>query len=209
MRCKFCERPAWYRCARTGLSLCPVHARLQVVVSAPVRAPVTFEVRTAEAEEYPRLKEMAVDFWGETEMECFERKYETSALPSLGAYVEDELVGFVSYAVEGDALDIVVLNILPDYQGAGVGKGLVKAAAEEAQGRGLSRLIVATSNDNLAALEFYQRLGFIIEEVVPGRILKHHGGIEAGFAGIPVRDEVRLQLTVTETESSEKELPEG
>jgi ribosomal protein S18 acetylase RimI-like enzyme len=209
MRCKFCERPAWYRCARTGASLCPVHARLQVVASPPPRTPVTFEVRAMRAEDRPRLKQMAVDFWGETEMECFDGEYDAGELPSLGAYVQDELVGFLSYAVEGDALHIVMFNVLPGYQGAGVGKELVKVAADEARRRGLSRLTVATSNDNLPTLEFYQRLGFIIQEVVPGRILEHHGEAEAGFAGIPVRDEVRLQLALREAESSEGELPEG
>lgn len=209
MRCKFCERPAWYRCARTGASLCPVHARLQVVASPPARTPVTFEVRAAKGEDHALLKQMAIDFWGETEMECFDGEYDAAELPSLGAYVQDELAGFLSYAVEGDALHIVMLNVLPEYQGAGMGEELVKAAAEEAEAMGLSRLIVATSNDNLPALEFYQRLGFVVGEVVPGRILEHHGGVEAGFAGIPVRDEVRLQVAVTEVEGSERQLPKG
>jgi len=152
---------------------------------------------------------MAVDFWGETKMECFDRVYDVAELPALGAYVEDQPVGFLSYAIEEDALHIVMLNVLPEYQGAGVGKELVKTAVEEARKRGLSRLFVATSNDDLPALEFYQRFGFVIEEVVPARILELHGGVEAGFAGIPVRDEVRLQLTVTGIESLDEELPEG
>ena len=163
----------------------------------------------ARAEEYPRLKQMAVDFWGEAEVECFEREYDVCDLPAFIASVGDRTVGFLSYAVEEDALNIVMLNVLPEYQGAGVGKELVKTAGDEARKRGVSRLIVATSNDDLPALEFYQRLGFVIEEVVPGRILEHHGGVEAGFAKIPVRDEVRLQLTVTGIESLDEELPEG
>jgi hypothetical protein len=52
-------------------------------------------------------------------------------------------------------------------------------------------------------------LGFVIEEVVPGHILDHHAGVETGFAGIPMRDEVRLQLTLTGIESLDEELPAG
>ncbi|NIN67086.1 MAG: GNAT family N-acetyltransferase [Anaerolineae bacterium] len=209
MRCKFCERPAWYRCARTGVSLCPVHARLAVVASPPQRKAPAFEVRVSIEEDYPRLKQMALDFWGETQMECFDGEYDVSDLPAFVASVGDRLVGFLSYAIERDALNIVVLNVLPEYQGAGVGKELVKTAGQEARKRGVSRLIVATSNDDLPALEFYQRLGFVIEEVVPGRILEQHGGDESGFAGIPVRDEVRLELAVTGVEDLDEELPEG
>ncbi len=209
MRCEFCERPAWYRCARTGVFLCPVHARLEVVASPPERKAPAFEVRASIEEDYSRLKQMALDFWGETQMECFEREYDVCDLPAFTAAVDEQMVGFLSYAVEEDALNIVMLNVLPEYQGAGVGKELVRTAVEEAQKGGLARVIVATSNDDLPALEFYQRLGFVIEEVVPGRILELHGGVEAGFAGIPVRDEVRLQLTVTGIESLDEELPEG
>jgi hypothetical protein len=37
-------------------------------------------------------------------------------------------------------------------------------------------------------------MGFIISGVVVGRMLEHHGGEEPGFAGIPVRDEIRMEL---------------
>jgi ribosomal protein S18 acetylase RimI-like enzyme len=194
MRCLFCERGAWYRCARTGVLLCPEHARLEVVALRGGGKGGRFDVRAAVAEDYPHLEELALHFWGETEMECFERTYDVLKLPAFAAYDDDELVGFLSYAVEEDALNIVVLNVLPEHQGVGLGKELVKELVGEAKKRGLSRLIVATSNDNLSALYFYQRIGFVIEEVLPGRIVEYHGDVERGVGDIPVRDEVRLQL---------------
>jgi ribosomal protein S18 acetylase RimI-like enzyme len=57
----------------------------------------------------------------------------------------------------------------------------------------LGRILVATSNDDLPALALYQRHGFRILEIIPGRIAEDHGGEFPGFAGIPVRDEVRLE----------------
>lgn len=63
------------------------------------------------------------------------------------------------------------------------------------RGAGLRTMILSTSNDNLPALYFYQRRGFVIEQVLPGVALKHHqasGEPEIGFGGIPVRDEIRL-----------------
>lgn len=197
MRCLFCERGAWYRCARTGVLLCPEHARLEVVAPRGGGGARHFDVRAAVAGDYPRLEEMALHFWGETDMECFERTYDVLKLPAFVAYDDDVLVGFLSYAVEEDALNIVVLNVLLEHQGVGLGKQLVKALVGEARKRGLSRLIVATSNDNLPGLYFYQRIGFVIEEVLPGRIAECHGEVERGVGDIPVRDEIRLQLSLT------------
>jgi ribosomal protein S18 acetylase RimI-like enzyme len=194
MRCLFCEREAWYRCARTGVLLCPRHARLEIVATRGESEVKPFDVRAATLAEYPRLKELALHFWRETEVESFGRVYDVLTLPALLGYVDDELVGFLSYAVEEGALNIVMLNVSPTYQGFGLGKGLLKAALAEARKRDLSRLIVATSNDNLGALDFYQRAGFVIEEIVPGRVVEHHEGAEKGFSGIGIRDEIRLQL---------------
>jgi len=60
----------------------------------------------------------------------------------------------------------------------------------------LARLVVSTTNDDLLALYLYQRFGFRVTEVLPGRLVEHHGGEESGFAGIPVRDEIRLERWV-------------
>jgi ribosomal protein S18 acetylase RimI-like enzyme len=203
MRCLFCEREAWYRCARTGVSVCPQHARLEAVALRGENRATPFDVLASTPKDHPRLKELALTFWGETEVECFDRVYHVLELPAFVVRANDEVVGFLSYAAEGDALNIVMLNILPEHQGAGLGTELVKAVVEEAQRRGLSRLIVATSNDDLLALYFYQRAGFVIEEVVPGRIAEHHGGVEQGFGEIAIRDEIRLQLPLVGEEWGE------
>jgi ribosomal protein S18 acetylase RimI-like enzyme len=194
MKCSFCGRDAWHRCARTGVLLCPQHAGLEIVALRAETSATSCEVRAATPKDYSRLKKSALHFWGETEVECFDKAYDVQKLPAFVVSVDDELAGFLSYAVEGDALKIVMLNVLPDDQGAGLGKQLLKAAVVEARRKGLSRLIVATSNDDLLALYLYQRAGFVIEEVVPRRILEHHGGVEKGFSDIAIRDEIRLEL---------------
>jgi len=115
MRCEFCKRLAWYRCGHTGVPVCPVHARLEVVASQPGRRLAAVEVDAAVPEDYPRLKELADHFWGDTEVECFERAHDVGDLPALAALVDDEAVGFLSYSVENDALNIVMLNVVPEH----------------------------------------------------------------------------------------------
>jgi len=92
-----------------------------------------------------------------------------------------------------DLLNLVMLNVLPGYQGQGAGRALVAAAEETARARGLRRAIAATSNDDLPALYFYQRCGYHLTGLKAGHLVIHHGGEETGFAGIPVRDELQLQ----------------
>jgi ribosomal protein S18 acetylase RimI-like enzyme len=193
MRCAFCEEPAWYRCADSGLLICPRHARVEVVAVRDEVTTSSYRLRASELHDRERLEELALHFWGETEVECFDGVYDVLELPALVAELGSEVLGAVSYAVDGERMNLVMFNVLPDFQGRGVGKALLQAAVEKARMLGLTRLVVATSNDDLPALAFYQRARFTVEAVVPGRILEHHGG-EEGFAGIPVRDEIRLQL---------------
>ena len=89
---------------------------------------------------------------------------------------------------------LVMLDVLPQWQGLGAARALVAAVAETARAEGAERLIVATTNDDLPALGFYRRPGFTITGVLVGRVLEHHGGVEPGFAGIPVRDEIQMEL---------------
>jgi ribosomal protein S18 acetylase RimI-like enzyme len=196
MRCALCGEPAWYRCAQTGVLVCPRHARMEVVSAKEGEQRKPFVVRDAGPQDRDRLKELALHFWGETEVECFDGLYDVLQLPTFVAEVEGELAGFLSYAVEGERMNLVMLNVLPKYQGKGVGRALLEAAVELARGSGLKCVVVAASNDDLPALGLYQRVGFVITEVVTGRILEHHGGEEQGFAGIAIRDEIRLELSL-------------
>lgn len=193
MRCHYDERTAPYRCARTGEYVCLEHARLDVVsVSTRVRPP-PLPVRSAEPGDYGAIREMALMYWCETEVECFERTYDVTALPAWLAHSDGELAGMLSYAIEADALTVVMLNVHPQYQGRRTARSLLAMAEHRARDAGLSRLRVATSNDDLPALYVYQRWGFVITDISVGAILTHHGHEESGFAGIAVRDEIRLE----------------
>lgn len=202
MRCAFCSEKAYYRCARSGALLCPQHARLEVVAPRGVQSEELtmngkeekITVRPAEAHDYLRIEELAYHFGGEREVECFEARYDVSRLPALVAMSEGEVVGFLSYTLEKETLVLVMLNILPAYQGHGGARALFKAAVREAKERGLSRLLVATSNDDLLALYLYQRWGFTLKACLVGKVAEHHGGVMPGFAGIGVRDELQLEL---------------
>jgi GNAT superfamily N-acetyltransferase len=193
MKCHYDDRVAHYRCAQTGEYICLDHARFDVVsVSTRVkRQPLP--VRAAQPADYPIIQEIAMMYWGETEVESFDRTYNVLMLPALLAHSDGQVAGVLSYALEEDRLNVVILNVHPEFQGRRTARSLLAMAEEEARARGLDRVVVATSNDDLPALYMYQRWGFAITEIKPGAILAHHGREESGFACIPVRDEIRLE----------------
>jgi GNAT superfamily N-acetyltransferase len=87
----------------------------------------------------------------------------------------------------------VALATDPMWQRSGVGGHLVAEAELLARRLKLTRLVVATTNDNLPALYFYQRRGYRMTAFVPESVVMHTHQEIAGFAGIPVRDEIRLE----------------
>lgn len=107
-----------------------------------------------------------------------------------------QVVGALSYRVCRRDLEIVSIDALTP--GHGVGRALVDAVVEWAGRRGLRRVWCTTTNDNLAALGFWQAVGLRLcalrpDAVSTSRELKP-GIPEIGERGIPIRDELDLEL---------------
>ena len=193
--CVFCGARAQYCDRATGDYLCLEHARLAVIAAGPRDPGPPLAIRQASPADYPRIEALSLYFWDETVVDCFDRQYDVMACPAFLACNGGDVVGAAPFAVEEawNALVLVMLNVLPGYQGRGGGRSLLDAVRDEAKQRGCARILVATTNDDLPALSLYQRYGFRITEIVTGRVAEDHDGEFAGFAGISVRDEVRLE----------------
>lgn len=129
------------------------------------------------------------------------RLFEVADLAGFVAAREGEWLGHAAYDLNRDELEIALLErVVP---GAGVGSALIARCAEVALSRGLGRVWLVTSNDNLDALRFYQRRGFVLvalhrDSVTRARAeLKPEIGL-IGDAGIPIRDELELELPAAE-----------
>lgn len=135
-------------------------------------------------------------FWDETEFFCFDQTFDVAQCVNIVAYAEGEMAGLLSYKKLDSTQIIVVLNVYPEFQGQGIGRMLIKEAMEQGRKQDCAIVKVATSNDDLPALCFYQKMGFALSEVCPGVVAKHHRKELKGFAGIPIRDELRLERSV-------------
>ena len=135
--CDLCGAKAQYRDRHSGQYVCLAHARLEVVAAGqhPPGSPLT--IRAAEADDQARIEELALYFWDETDVDCFGRQYDVLDCPAFLAADGDEIAGVISYAVEElwDAVVVVMLNILPEWQGRDGGRDLLNAVHEEGQKR--------------------------------------------------------------------------
>jgi ribosomal protein S18 acetylase RimI-like enzyme len=128
----------------------------------------------------------------------FGEQFTVTEQPAFIAESNNQIAGFIFYTpFQDDALLIVALGVLPQYQGCGIGRDLIAQVEQLAKKQERQRLLVVTTNDNLLALSFYQRVGFQLYEVVPDIIAEKLGGSQPGFAQIPIRDELRLQKQIS------------
>lgn len=134
--------------------------------------------------------------WGAPRVVSRGRLIQADELEGFVAEVEGERCGLLSYRVARMQLEIVTLDALSQWQG--VGTALLEAAEAHARAADCRRLWLVTTNDNLPALRFYQRRGFVLSALYRGvldisRKLKPTIP-EAGLHGIPLQDELELEL---------------
>lgn len=191
---QFGAKPAVLRCSRCGKFVDWEEAQVQVVCTCRPHLdlpPVL--VREGTDTDRAAVRELFARDFGRTKVVAFGEVMDIDAMPALVAVMYQDPSGALAYRSHGDALHIVALATDPMWQRSGVGGHLVAEAELLARRLNLARLVVATTNDNLPALYFYQRRGYRMTDLVPGSIIQHTHQQVAGFAGIPVRDEIRLE----------------
>lgn len=137
--------------------------------------------------------------WGDTRVVSLSLGglVDAGALPGLLAERDGQVVGMLMYRVAGGVADIVTINA---FESGGVGAALIRALVEEVRTADVRRVRVSTTNDNTRALRFYQRAGFHLtalhtDAVTASRRTKPQIP-EYGQDGIPIRDELELELPI-------------
>lgn len=120
-------------------------------------------------------------------------------LPGFVAVRDAEPIALATYLVEGDECELVTLHSAVENSGAG--SALIERVASVAREAGCGRLCLVTTNDNTHAIRFYQRRGFRIATVRPGRIDQYRQTLKPeipaiGLDGIPIRDEIEFELNL-------------
>lgn len=109
-----------------------------------------------------------------------------------------QIAGLLTYHLHPDAMEILTLN--STVEGHGIGTKLVLHSIGKARELGCHRVWLSTTNDNLRAIGFYQRLGFRMVELNLGAVdeaRKIKDSIPVvGERGIPIRDEIVMALEI-------------
>ena len=147
-------------------------------------------------EDHAWVKNLLEDRWGSTIILSRGRVHQADGLPGYILWDKEMRMGLITYHIEDDSCEIVTLDSLA--KGKGIGTALIEAIRDRAVDMGCDRLRVITTNDNLPALRFYQKQGFRLTALYPGaveesRLLKPSIPL-AGYADIPIRDEIELGI---------------
>ncbi len=156
--------------------------------------------RTVAPGERNWVESLVRERWGDASVIAHGVRFYPHDLPGLVALRDGERVGLVTYRIANRSCEIVTIDSL--YPGQGIGTALIEGMVRVAQASGCERLWLVTTNDNLDALAFYQKRGFVLSGLHPNalarsRKLKPQIPL-TGAHGIPLRDELELARAIGE-----------
>ena len=95
-----------------------------------------------------------------------ERKLASDAGPFLVAEADDNVVGTAMVGYDGHRGWINYLAVHPTHRGQGIGRALMEHAERILSAQGCPKLNLQVRQGNTAAVAFYERLGYLQDEVV-------------------------------------------
>jgi GNAT superfamily N-acetyltransferase len=154
-----------------------------------------FTIRSVTAEDKSWILQLMRDHWAAEFVIVRGEEYRPAGLPGFIAETGAAKTGLITYRIEGDTCEIVTLDSLVPARG--IGGTLIEAVRRAAARAGCRRLLVVTTNNNLHALRFYQRKGFVLSALRPNalaEIRKRKPVPLLDENGIPIRDEIELEM---------------
>ncbi len=156
------------------------------------------QIRPVQARDREWVARFLASQWGSAQIVTRGRIHSADALAGFVAWQDGSRIGVVTYNIDGNECEITSLNTMKE--SVGIGTALLNAVREQAMAAQCRRLWLITTNDNLHALQFYQKRGWHLVAVYPdaleqSRRLKPEIPT-IGLDGIPLRDEIELELAL-------------
>ena len=108
---------------------------------------------------------------------------------------ESTIIGLVTYTFFKDVCEIVSID--SKRENIGIGSALLKEVEKVAIDNNCKKIRLITTNDNMRALQFYQKRGYCLTKLYPNameEVRKIKPNVpELGDNGIPLRDELELE----------------
>lgn len=149
------------------------------------------------------ISDVVRDMWGDEMVVVHGEVFHTPDQNGIKATKDGHIVGFLHYQIIDGEFEILTLASLVER--CGVGSALIEAAEQIAYDKGCQIISVITTNDNLHALGFYQKRGFHLTAIFPGSVNLSREIKptipEIGEENIPIRDEIRLEKYISQTDA--------
>ena len=158
-----------------------------------------FQIRPTDEHDRSFIRKLITPRWKAEAVVVHGEIFYPAELPGFIAEQDNEILGLITYKISDVQCEIITLDSLKE--GQGIGTQLIEAVKVKAIETNCTRVGVITTNDNLPALGFYQKHGFKIKTVATNavessRLLKPSIP-QTGFQGIPIRDEIELEMSLT------------
>lgn len=159
-----------------------------------------FRIRPVDSNDADWIAQFITERWGAEFIAAHYEVFHCRDLPGFIATEGEQKVGLLTYKIVGGDCEVVSLDSLRPCMG--IGTDLIDAVKAAATESGCKRLWLVTTNDNMNALRFYQKRGFVLVKINRNAIefarkLKPVPLI--GAEGIPLRDEIELEMMLGES----------
>jgi GNAT superfamily N-acetyltransferase len=156
----------------------------------------TFEIRPINKDDKVWVASLLAEWWAGPRTVTRGKLHQPDELPGFIAVKDSKPAGLITYRIDGKECEVVTMNSLVER--IGIGSALIDAVKKVAASRGCRRLWLITTNDNTAALRFYQKYGLSLaalhrNAIEQDRLLKPEIPL-LGNDGIPIRDEIELEM---------------
>lgn len=156
------------------------------------------DIRQIDEASRDRINAFIVRQWYNMQMVVHGESIDMGNADGYYACEGDEIIGLITYRIAGKEMEILSLDSLRE--GRGIGTGLLDTVVAKAKEAGIHRIMLITTNDNLAALRFYQKRGFDMFRLCrntldQARKIKPEIPL-TGIDGIPLKHEIELEMVL-------------
>ena len=153
---------------------------------------MTVRVRPLTEVDRAWVVDAAPDLWGSNVVVAHGEVFEPATLEGFVAEDGGVRAGLLTYRADDDACEVVTIDAFEARRG--IGSALMDAILS----LGHRRVWLITTNDNVPAQRFYERLGFRLVLVREGELRRSRGLKpeipHVGIGGVPIRDELEYEL---------------
>ena len=146
------------------------------------------------------VNQFFIDNWFSTDISIRGEIIDGTKLDGFLLQEENTIIGLVTYTFFGDICEIVSVD--SKRENVGIGTALLNEIEKVAIDNNCKKIRLITTNDNLRALQFYQKRGYCLTKLYPNvmdEVRKVKPDVPLiGENDIPLRDEIELEKNLKE-----------